>query len=126
MTRLTDVAPAYCSSCFGQKTELRHVDFDAAWDGPVIDPGNGIKQVIDDLIICEHCLAEAASLLGYGQDELLRARVDRLEEDLVAARRQRAEAIKYSQQLEQTIALRPERMPVPPRKNPQPRGKRSA
>lgn len=52
--------PAYCASCFGQP-DGRYVDFEAAYDGPVI-PGSP-NACVDDLIICERCLGEAFSLL---------------------------------------------------------------
>lgn len=66
--------PTHCSSCFGQNIERQHVDFDAAWDGPVFRDGvatggsgeesNVIPVAIDDLIICDECLRQAAGLLG--------------------------------------------------------------
>ena len=55
----------YCASCFSQNLESRHVDLEAYWDGPVIDSNNGMKQAIDDLILCETCVAEAAKVIGY-------------------------------------------------------------
>jgi hypothetical protein len=66
--KLAERPPTYCSSCFGQQPQARHVDFGAYWDGPVIEPRNtenATEQVqIDDLVICEDCLIRAASLLG--------------------------------------------------------------
>jgi hypothetical protein len=29
--------PTMCSACFGQYPDRNHVDFEAAWDGPVIN-----------------------------------------------------------------------------------------
>lgn len=62
--RLIEKAPAFCSSCHQQKPNTLHVDFDAYWDGPVLDAANGMKQSIDDLIICKDCLTAAGILIG--------------------------------------------------------------
>ena len=61
MTRLA-TTPAYCTSCYTQDTSLRHVDFEAAYDGPVI-PGTPEPVPVDDLVICERCIAEAFDIL---------------------------------------------------------------
>jgi hypothetical protein len=66
--RLTETPPVRCSSCYGQYPDRTHVDFGAAWDGPVLGEPDGViggaRQVIDDLIICEDCLRDAGRLLG--------------------------------------------------------------
>lgn len=72
MTRLAP-KPPYCASCFQQKS-VRHVDFEAAYDGPVI-PGSP-HVAIDDLILCEDCLAEAFAILD---PENLKATIRELE-----------------------------------------------
>lgn len=63
--KLANTPPAYCSSCFNQDPQALHVDMEAYWDGPVTEPkGDGHDAVaIDDLILCEACVREAASLL---------------------------------------------------------------
>ena len=58
--------PPFCAACYGQKPEMRHVDFEAAYDGPVVNPEDDIKMAVDDLILCEECLRSAAQRLGYG------------------------------------------------------------
>jgi hypothetical protein len=60
MTKIADPQPPYCASCFN-KPEGRCVDFEAAYDGPVI-PG-AVATPVDDLIICEDCLKEAFDVL---------------------------------------------------------------
>lgn len=60
MTRIAAITPPYCASCF-QRPKGRCVDFEAAYDGPVI-PGSPHIPV-DDLVICEDCLGEAFALL---------------------------------------------------------------
>lgn len=59
MTKLA-TKPAYCVSCY-QQDPIRYVDFEAAYDGPLI-PGSP-RVSVDDLIICENCLAYAFALL---------------------------------------------------------------
>lgn len=54
-------APPFCSSCFQQNSELTYIDFEAAYDGPVI-PGSPVISV-DDLNLCERCLNAAFALL---------------------------------------------------------------
>lgn len=61
MTRIASPRPAYCASCFNA-VEERYVDFEAAYDGPVI-PGTPEPIPVDDLVICEPCLLEAFNIL---------------------------------------------------------------
>lgn len=61
--RFADPRPPYCSCCFNQKN-MEHIDFECYFDGPVIDQASGIKQMIDDLILCKECVETAARLLG--------------------------------------------------------------
>jgi hypothetical protein len=67
--------PAYCSACFGARPGEKHIDFEAAYDGPVINSDAGIKVAIDDLVICEKCLIAAASLIGLTNADELRAEI---------------------------------------------------
>lgn len=62
MTRLAESRPPYCSACFQHPGELRCVDFEAAYDGPVME-GVPSPVPIDDLILCEQCLASAFAIL---------------------------------------------------------------
>jgi hypothetical protein len=83
--RLADVAPPACSSCYGAKPTERHVDFGAAYDGPVVPLGDSDNVVglvghsIDDLLICEECLSAAAALLGLRAQAGLEAQIEQLE-----------------------------------------------
>lgn len=63
--KLSDTPPAYCASCFNQDPQALHVDMEAYFDGPVpVAKKDGYDAVaIDDLILCEGCVREAASLL---------------------------------------------------------------
>lgn len=76
--RKTSIAPSFCAACFQQKPDKVHVDFEAAFDGPVVEVSPGIKVTIDDLVICRDCLAAAASLIGYVHDEELKSENEEL------------------------------------------------
>lgn len=70
--KIADTTPAFCSACYGQEPNAIYVDFESAWDGPIIDEGNGMKLSIDDLVICERCLLAAANLKGLDATKDLR------------------------------------------------------
>jgi predicted Rdx family selenoprotein len=78
VTKLASVPP-FCASCFQAGSDKRYVDFDAAYDGPVLELPDGRKQTIDDLVICETCLAEAFRLLPQ-DDSAKDRRIAELEE----------------------------------------------
>jgi hypothetical protein len=95
---LADPSPPHCSACFQAKPAERHVDFSASTDGPVIpEQFTGavgvVGHVIDEIIICETCLAEAARLVGLEDAAKLRGQLDqalaandRLHEQLAGTR----------------------------------------
>lgn len=61
--KLADIPPTYCAACFCSEPAKPHVDFEAIYDGPVIE-NSGVKIPIDDLVLCEDCLAAGAILIG--------------------------------------------------------------
>ena len=85
--KLALTPPAYCAGCFQHYTDERHVDFEAAYDGPVI-PGTPSPVPIDDLILCERCVKAAADKLDLkGQIEELErlyALLERADADIEA------------------------------------------
>lgn len=102
MTKIADVPPSACAACFGQYTDRRHVDFEAAWDGPVLD--GSVKVAIDDLVICENCLRDGFNVLQF---EAEAERITALEverEQMQAHIREQGEHI---QKLEAAMATRP-------------------
>ena len=110
---LADVAPPYCSSCFNQKPQMVHVDFGAAYDGPVIkSEENLVMHVIDDLIICRDCLRRAGLLVGLGEVEKVAAELHNAveENDKLMERMRSLQA--YAKTLEEAIALRPNGKPA--------------
>lgn len=70
--KLRDTPPTYCSACFNQNVELQHVDFEAYWDGPVLDMEGSIKVPIDDLVLCETCLSAGAMIIGMIHNKQMR------------------------------------------------------
>lgn len=107
MTRVADPNPAYCSSCFNQQPQLPHVDFEAAWDGPVVNPDDQIKVAIDDLYLCANCVREAGRLLGMVDDEP--ERIGFLERELAVAQQELTEVKQYAGQLELAVQNAPRR-----------------
>ncbi len=67
---LTVTPPTHCSSCFQQKIEQPHVDFEAYYDGPSVPALEGVAGAvahqIDDLILCTDCITAGAALVGLG------------------------------------------------------------
>ena len=65
--RVTEITPTHCSSCFAQKPDETHVDFEASWDGPVFNTAEKGSEptfvAIDELIVCESCLRQAGALV---------------------------------------------------------------
>lgn len=60
--KVADPNPVYCSCCFQQQPREIHIDFEVAWDGPVINE-DGLRVPIDDLYLCETCLEGAYNRL---------------------------------------------------------------
>lgn len=60
--------PPYCSSCFQQQFDKKHIDFSVAWDGGTLRDAGGTLITIDDLILCEDCVRLAANVLAHDPD----------------------------------------------------------
>jgi hypothetical protein len=114
---LADPAPPHCSGCFQQKPQERHVDFGAAYDGPVVPALEGtvgvVGHVIEDLILCETCIAEAGKLVDLGNAAALTAERDQLEAGNRELRAKNAGLTDYVAKLEAAVAAKPE--PAKPR-----------
>lgn len=106
--RLTDTPPVACSSCYSQAPEALHVDFNSAWDGPVLNQAQvaelGVANVqIDDLVLCETCVRAAAALLPENdQWREMAANAERIVEE---SRGKDA----YIRKLEQALAAKPKK-----------------
>lgn len=64
---------------------------------------NRLPVTIDELVICEHCAAEAAKLLGYGDVEAVQAKIDRADQELAARRDGLARALSYENALKRAL-----------------------
>lgn len=71
--RVANPNPPFCSACFNQQPEKIHVDMEVAFDGPCLNTPSAtevaIKQVIDDLYLCEDCLISAYKLLDIDGEQ---------------------------------------------------------
>lgn len=97
MTRLAQTTPPYCAACFSHP-DGRSVDFEAAYDGPVI-PGSPEAIPVDDLVICERCLSEAFAILDpQGLQETIREleQVVRDQADEISAKDKAVKAAKFT------------------------------
>lgn len=103
MTRLAESRPPYCAACFQHPGGLRCVDFEAAYDGPVV-PGTPEPVPVDDLVLCEQCLAEAFAILdpqGLKQTIAELEQVVREQANEIAAKDKAVKAAKFTiQELE--------------------------
>jgi hypothetical protein len=105
--RVTEHAPVACASCGGQYTDRRHVDFGAAWDGPVVNSFDVIakgvvNQQIDDLIVCESCILEAAEALKM--EDVRAPTLEALRNQVAELKTLNAGQKSYIANLERTVA----------------------
>jgi hypothetical protein len=107
--------PPHCASCYQAKSPERHVDFGAAYDGPVMagdpDVEGQVTVAIDDLIVCETCLKEAAELVGLGDVEELKAQIDNMVEQGIASADRIVQLEEYVERLEGTLSSREKAQP---------------
>lgn len=108
--------PMFCAACGSQDPKTRYVDFDAAWDGPVVNPEDGIKMQIDDLVVCENCLKEASRLVGLVDPDQVSETLTRAQQDLIAKEHEIRDLQGYVSRLEAAVAAKPgARKPSPPK-----------
>ena len=126
MTRIAPVPPSHCSACFAQYPDRRHVDMESSWDGPVIEGGvvgedgivqDTIKVSIDELILCENCVRDAAALIGMEPVDMKER--DRLLEVNGELARKVMELEKHNASLQAALLTKPE-APAPPARKKQP------
>lgn len=90
-----------CAACY-QFDNGPHVDMSAAFDGPVLENG----MTIDDLILCENCVRSAVQALELDSDREI---VDRALTEAEEAKVQAAKWKAYAVQLENAKKSRPEK-----------------
>lgn len=114
--------PMFCASCGSQDPGARYVDFDAAWDGPVVNPEDGIKMQIDDLVVCENCLKEASALVGLVDPDQVSQTLARAQQDLIAKEHEIRDLQGYVSRLEAALSAKPGgRKPAQPKAKKGPR-----
>jgi hypothetical protein len=114
--RIADPPPAVCSACHNSQPELRHVDFDAEYDGPVIGGGPEARGIaVDDLILCERCIRDAGRLVGLEPIGDTAATIEALQSQLLAAGDWNSQLGKYVWSLQEALASRPDSLPSRPR-----------
>lgn len=108
----------YCSSCFGQYLDRKHVDLEAYYDGPVMLGKDDNPVSIDDLILCEDCLKEAGALIGLHPAEDLKKENQELGETVEAKNEEIIALHELISDMERTLSkftdekiLRPARKP---------------
>ena len=94
---------SFCSACYQAKLGEPHVDFGAAYEGPVLRHPDGSPQTIDDLILCTGCVREAARALEIHEQPLAA-----VEAKLADAQRSARSWQSYAEALEGALGRRPE------------------
>lgn len=127
MSRLADPViqpvnmPQYCSSCFNQDSNLRHIDFEAACDRGWYGQDPGTHVAMDDLILCENCIGEGARQLGWMPTHEVVDKMTSLEHRLAEETKRADKAESYAERMEDAIKHRPNQLHVsPPRKRGRP------
>jgi hypothetical protein len=101
--RLTDPSRVVCANCYTQDPDRRYVDFGAAYEGPVlpasVNVAGAIGVSVDDLVLSEGCLAEAAELVGLQDTTEGQRENERLERQCREAEDQLAAVLAHGEQL---------------------------
>jgi hypothetical protein len=103
--KLANKVPTHCAACFQQRLGEPHVDFEAYYDGPVIDSESGVKMSIDDLVLCEVCVGKAAELLGYVKNEEAATELERLRKEVGELRALRARNSRKLSAIEKAVGV---------------------
>lgn len=101
--------PIVCSVClqppmaFDPRPEF--VDFGTAYDGPVINDPNaeGNQVYIDKIVVCEHCVKQAAQLLGLDHVERYQNELEALSDHAVSLQKEIDEKDRMVSDLSHTV-----------------------
>ena len=88
-----------CACCYNT-TEGKFVDLVSAYDGPVLENG----MTIDDLILCEACVKKAGEVLGANAD---RDAITQVKNELVESEKVVLELRGYIAHLEDALSAKP-------------------
>lgn len=123
--RLTGT-PMYCSACRNQDSSVRHVDLDAEVDRGYGDSASSVPISMDDLILCEGCVREAALLIDMVNGEELRHQLEAVQIKLGHEQRRADAADMYAERLELALDARPVAVSAPRRRGRPPKGEHDA
>lgn len=103
---ITDVR--ICSKCLMTNVGEEYVDLEGTYEGPTVaqvtSEGVPIPPfVIDDLILCESCLREAAALIGLGDVSESAAELEALRAEVLELRKARVEAERRLEAIERAF-----------------------
>lgn len=111
--KIADSPPTHCSCCYGTNIESPHVDFEVTYEGPVfLEKLDADPVLIDEIIMCESCMEEAAGLLGFVKAEETLAKMDDMAVELARLEGALVESRTYASSLESALQSKPE-PPVP-------------
>lgn len=99
--------PIYCSGCFNSQ-DVRHIDFDAACDRGYAND-EAVRVDMDDLVLCENCVREGASLLGMTDEEGLKAENEDLRRKNDVLRKRVEQSQRYADTLEDGLVRQREK-----------------
>ena len=102
--RIAARVPVACTGCHGQYPDRVHVDFNSAFEGPVIDSANPRTTRIDWLVLCEDCVRTAHRVLPNDERD---DEIERLNRQVAQLRQRAEEAETYADSLEDTLEKRP-------------------
>lgn len=115
--------PTICSVCrqppvaHAPDKRPQYVNFEAGYDGPVVghNEAEGAQVYVENIVICEHCLAEAGRLIGLSPEKELVEHVTSLEaycEQLEAGNREKDRAISNLNYTVSTLLDHPVKRPA--------------
>lgn len=99
--------PPACSGCYLQNVKLKHIDFEVCYDGPILGGPGSIPYQVDDLILCEKCIENAAKLVGLKRHSKLIERIELLEAERAVLIEEAATQKAFADQLRGALALAP-------------------
>lgn len=92
--------PPFCSSCFQQQFDKKHVDYSVAWDGGTLRDAGGTLITIDDLILCEDCVRIGADVIAHDPDSKIGEELKVAKERALEQKRLRLDSEKRIKELE--------------------------
>lgn len=102
--RISPTPPRKCTGCYSTKRDQVHVDFESAFDGPLIDPERPRSGHIEWLALCQDCVERAYALLPDQRDVLAG-----LKDQLASVTRELEAERNYSSRMEDTLQHRPQK-----------------